>query len=523
MERSPLRSVLCLLRNDLRFHDHQVLQWAHNHADHVIPLYCFDPRHYRGTHCYNFPKTGPHRLKFLLESVEDLRETLKNKGSNLVVRKGRPEEVVHDLIAQLGSVAAVAFHEEATQEELDVEKALLQVCSEQGVAVQNFWGSTLYHRDDLPFKPIARLPDVYTQFRKAVESQAMVRPPLKMADQMKPLPPGVDEGQIPSLEDFGMTDPLTDPRSAFPCSGGETQALRRLQHYFWDTNLVASYKETRNGLIGLDYSTKFAPWLALGCISPRYIYEQIRKYEKERTANQSTYWVLFELAWRDYFRFVALKYGRRLFFLRGLQDKDVPWKKDSKLFDAWKEGRTGVPFVDANMRELAATGFMSNRGRQNVASFLTKDLGLDWRMGAEWFEYLLVDYDVCSNYGNWLYSAGIGNDPRENRKFNMIKQGLDYDGHGDYVRRWVPELQCIKGGDVHTPWAMSSGALSEAGVSLGDTYPLPMVMPREWSRHINQKPTRGPIPKGKKGPPYTPKQHKDRGVDFYFSRNKDLS
>ncbi|MEE6467399.1 hypothetical protein FKM82_007227 [Ascaphus truei] len=344
-----------------------------------------------------------------------------------------------------------------------------------------------------------------------------------MPDKLKPFPTGLEEGSIPTHEELGQQDPLTDPRSAFPWSGGETRALQRLQHYFWDTNLVASYKDTRNGLIGTDYSTKFAPWLALGSISPRYIFEQIQKYEQERTANQSTYWVIFELLWRDYFRFVALKYGRRIFFLRGLQDKDVPWKKDLKLFDAWKEGRTGVPFVDANMRELAMTGFMSNRGRQNMASFLTKDLGIDWRMGAEWFEYLLVDYDVCSNYGNWLYSAGIGNDPRENRKFNMIKQGLDYDSNGDYIRLWVPELQQIKGGAVHTPWALSNASLEHANVSLGETYPLPVVMAPEWSRHINQKPNSGGTSRRQgKGPSDTPKQHRNRGTDFYFSRNKHV-
>ncbi|XP_040449773.1 cryptochrome DASH-like isoform X2 [Falco naumanni] len=476
------RTAICLLRCDLRAHDNQVLHWAQSNADFVIPLYCFDPRHYLGTHCFGFPKTGPHRLRFLLESVKDLRETLKKRGSTLVVRKGKPEDVVCDLITQLGSVSAVAFHEEATQEELDVEKLLCEVCCQHGVKTHTFWGSTLYHRDDLPFRPIARLPDVYTHFRKAVESEAKVRPTLQMADQLKPLAPGVEEGCIPTMEDLGQKDPVTDPRTAFPCSGGETQALMRLQYYFWDTNLVASYKETRNGLVGMDYSTKFAPWLALGCISPRYIYEQIQKYEKERTANQSTYWVLFELLWRDYFRFVALKYGRRIFSLRGLQNKEVPWKKDLQLFDCWKEGKTGVPFVDANMRELAATGFMSNRGRQNVASFLTKDLGLDWRMGAEWFQYLL----------------------------------------GDYVRLWVLELQGIKGADIHTPWALNSAALSQLGVTLGKTYPQPVVTAPEWSRHINQRPQeRSPHPRGRRGPAHTPRQHKDRGIDFYFSRKKD--
>ncbi|NXF51252.1 CRYD protein, partial [Oceanites oceanicus] len=134
-----------------------------------------------------------------------------------------------------------------------------------------------------------------------------------------------------------------------------------------------------------------------------------------------------------------------------------------------------------------------------------------------------VDYDVCSNYGNWLYSAGIGNDPRDNRKFNMIKQGLDYDGNGDYVRLWVPELQSIKGADVHTPWALNSAALSQAGVTLGETYPQPVVTAPEWSRHINQRPQgRSPHPRGRRGPARTPMQHKDRGIDFYFSRKKDV-
>ncbi|XP_077410083.1 cryptochrome DASH isoform X1 [Vanacampus margaritifer] len=520
---SASRTIICLLRNDLRIHDNELFHFAQKHADHVVPLYCFDPRHYLGTYKYNLPKTGPFRLRFLLESVRDLRKTLVNRGSNLVIRRGKPEEVVADLIQQLGSVSVVAFHQEVTSEELTVEKGVKDVCARMKVQVHTCWGSTLYHRDDLPFQHISRLPDVYTQFRKEVESKSQVRSELPTPDRLKPLPQGLQEGDIPTPSDLQQTEPLNDPRSAFPCTGGESQALCRLQHYFWDTDAVASYKETRNGLVGVDYSTKFAPWLAMGCISPRYIYHQIRRYERERTANQSTYWVIFELLWRDYFKFVALKYGNRLFQVKGLQDKTIPWKTDMTLFNAWKEGRTGVPFVDANMKELAMTGFMSNRGRQNVASFLTKDLGLDWRMGAEYFEYLLIDHDVCSNYGNWLYSAGIGNDPREDRKFNMVKQGLDYDSNGEYVRLWLPELQKVRGADVHTPWTLSKAALSHADVVLGETYPAPVVVAPEWSRHVGKKQNgSGPYQRGRKGPSHTPKQHGDRGVDFYFSRSKNL-
>uniref|UniRef100_A0A8C9RML5 Cryptochrome DASH n=1 Tax=Scleropages formosus TaxID=113540 RepID=A0A8C9RML5_SCLFO len=498
---SAPHTVICLLRNDLRLHDNEVFHWAQKNARYIVPLYCFDPRNYLVTFCYNLPKTGPFRLRFLLDSLKDLRATLQKKGSNLFVRQGKPAEVISELIKQLESVSTVIFHEEVTHEELEVEKEIRNVCSQLKVKVHSCWGSTLYHRDDLPFSHISRLPDVYTQFRKAVETQGEVRPVLSTPDMLKPFPAGLEEGSIPALKDLGQTgNAPANPRSAFPYHGGESQALARLQHYFWDTDAVARYKETRNGLIGVNYSTKFAPWLANGL------------------QNQEKGEVIFELLWRDFFRFVAMKHGNKIFSLNGLQDKALPWKKDISLFNAWKEGRTGVPFVDANMRELAQTGFMSNRGRQNVASFFTKDLGLDWRMGAEWFEYLLVDYDVCSNYGNWLYSAGIGNDPRENRKFNVIKQGLDYDNNGDYVRQWVPELQGISGCKVHTPWTLSKDVLSKGQVTLDKTYPFPVVMASEWSHHD----VSGPGPRGRRGLSHTPKHYGNRGIDFYFSRNKNL-
>ncbi|KAK7504845.1 hypothetical protein BaRGS_00003873 [Batillaria attramentaria] len=526
--KSTMRTVICLFRNDLRLHDNEALQWAHRNSDHILPLYCFDPRHFKGTYHFGFPKTGPHRLKFLLESIEDLRQNLQKHGSNLIVRQGKPEAVVPELVKQLGTenVEALVFQTEVTQEEVDVEKKLKEKC---GVKVHTVWGHTLNHVDDLPFKP-HNLPDVYTQFRKRVESQDRVRQEIAMPETLRPLPPDVDPGNVPSFDDFGMPKPQAASSSVFPFPGGETTALCRLESYLWKTDNVATYKETRNGMIGSEYSTKFSPWLAHGCISPRKIYWEIKKYERERTANQSTYWVIFELLWRDYFRFVALKYGNRIFFLEGIQGKNIPWKKDMKQFEAWKEGRTGVPYVDANMRELMATGFMSNRGRQNVASFLTKDLHLDWRLGAEWFESALIDHDVCSNYGNWLYSAGLGNDPREDRKFNVVKQGLDYDSNGDYVRLWVPELSKVQGGSVHFVWTLNSAVLSHSDVSLGETYPTPLVVAPEWSRHFGRpgsSQSRGGGARGGGGrnrgrgghghgsePP-----HKQRGIDFYFKNS----
>ncbi|NEO65570.1 MAG: cryptochrome DASH, partial [Moorea sp. SIO4G2] len=183
----------------------------------------------------------------------------------------------------------------------------------------------------------------------------------------------------------------------------------------------------------------------------------------------------FELLWRDYFRFICAKHGNRVFRQSGLQGVSIPWKVDWKRFDLWTEGMTGFPLVDANMRELKATGFMSNRGRQNVASFLTKNLGINWQMGAEWFESLLIDYDVCSNWGNWNYTAGVGNDARGFRYFNIQKQSKDYDPQGQYVKHWLPELTSVPAKKVHQPWTLSSDEQKRYGLRIGVDYPQPVV------------------------------------------------
>ncbi|GFO07232.1 cryptochrome dash-like [Plakobranchus ocellatus] len=532
MAAANLKYGICLFRNDIRVHDNEALFLANQRSDFLIPLYCFDPRHFKGTYHFGFPKTGHHRACFMIDSVQDLRSSLQSLGSNLLVRQGKPEQVVLDLIRSLDLKNVTVFlQDESMDEEKRVENAIR---SKSSVSVTSIWGHTLYHVEDLPFQP-KHLPDVYTEFRKRVEGRASIRKCFTMPPSLKPLPTDLEEGNIPTMSDLGLPVLQKDERSVFPFKGGESSGLNRLQDYLWGTDHVSTYKETRNGMIGSDYSTKFSPWLAHGCISPRKIYWEIKKYENERTSNQSTYWVIFELIWRDYFRFVGLKYGNQLFHPGGIRGNEVNWRSDNAQFSAWKEGKTGVPYVDANMRELAATGFMSNRGRQNVASFLTKDLKLDWRLGAEWFESLLLDHDVCSNYGNWLYSAGLGNDPRENRKFNVVKQGLDYDGDGDYVRLWLPELAGVKTGKVHCVWTLSPSVLEAANVSLGETYPSPVVMAPEWSRHVNRPTSSMGSGKGRTGAPGSARGKgqgsssyrghgsqaqypgQKRGIDFYFS------
>lgn len=458
--------ILVWFRNDLRLHDHEPLVRAGVQG---IPLYCFDPRQFATTP-YGFPKTGAIRAQFLCDSVANLRASLRTLGSDLIVRHDRPEVVIPQLMAAL-DLTAVYFHGEVTSEELAVETAVEEAV--YPLLCQRFWGATLYHLEELPVA-IAHLPELFTHFRKQVEKQSTVRPSFPPPRSLAPLP-DIDVGEIPTLADLGLKAVETDPRAVLPFKGGEAAGRARLHDYIWGQDCLRRYKQTRNGMLGANYSSKFSPWLAYGCLSPRLIYESVQAYETERVKNDSTYWLVFELLWRDFFRFMAAKHSTHLFRQSGLRGLDLPWQRSTEHFEQWRQGQTGYPLVDANMRELMATGFMSNRGRQNVASFLTKNLGIDWRWGAEWFESQLIDYDVCSNWGNWNYTAGVGNDAREFRYFNILKQSRDYDAKGDYVRHWLPELAKVPRSKVHEPWRLTSEEQARLGLRLGQNYPQPMV------------------------------------------------
>ncbi|TRT72143.1 MAG: DASH family cryptochrome [Microcystis sp. M_OC_Ca_00000000_S217Cul] len=463
--------VLIWYRNDLRVHDHEAIYRAIQEQLEIIPFYCFDERQF-GLTSYGFPKTGKFRAKFLLESVADLRQSLESLDSNLIIRWGKPEEIIPQLVQEL-QIAKVYYHQEVTAEELAVEKAVNKALSGVPVQIKTFWTATLCHPDDLPFT-LNQLPELFTNFRKQVERHWEIRTTYPSPKKLTKLPK-IDLGNIPSLNDLGLTEPILDQGCVLSFQGGEMAGKSRIKEYIWDSDSLKTYKETRNEMLGTNYSSKFSAWLSFGCISPRYIYEEVQKYEQTRVKNDSTYWLIFELLWRDFFRFICSKHGHKIFYKSGLQELYLPWLEDWERFNLWCEGKTGYPLVDANMRELAATGFMSNRGRQNVASFLTKNLGIDWRLGAEWFESLLVDYDVCSNWGNWNYTAGVGNDARGFRYFNIPKQSRDYDPKGDYLRHWLPELALIKGDKIHEPYKLSPEEQKRYTVILGVNYPRPIV------------------------------------------------
>ena len=473
-----INKAIVWFRNDLRVHDNEALSEALRMADEVIPVFVFDERIFGPKTSFGFEKTGVKRTQFIIECVEDLRSSIENLGSSLIVRTGITEDIIFDLSTQL-KASWVFCNRERTSEEVAVQDALEKKLWTQGMEMRYSRGKMLYYTSDLPF-PITHTPDTFTSFRKEVEKYVPVRVPLPSPISLAAVDKSIESGDIPSLLDFGFEESTAVDTPNF--HGGETAALAQLDYYLWKSDNVAKYKKTRNEMLGWDYSSKLSPYLAQGCISPKTIYDEVKKYESQRTKNDSTYWLVFELLWRDFFRLIGKKYGDKIFVSNGISEEETPqWSTDRTLFNIWAQARTGVPMIDANMRELNATGFMSNRGRQNVASFLVNDMKVHWLLGAEYFESMLLDYDPCSNYGNWNYIAGVGVDPRPDRWFNVVHQGKRYDSKGEHAHHWLPELDVISGCKVHDLPIMSKAEMEGYNIILGKDYPKAVVIDKRWA------------------------------------------
>ena len=427
--REEQKTALVWFRNDLRVSDNQSLYNATNNHNKVIGLFLL-PKHWFSKTALGFKKMERFRAQFILESLNDLKKDLQTLNIPLLVQID--DGTAMNEICKANKINDIYFQHEWTKEERTQEGFI-----PNEITVHRTYDQFLFHPDDMPID-IYDLPEVFTVFRKICEKKVQVRPMtpncrILETDNLKHA-----VTKIPTMEDIGFSRFTSHPKSAFPYSGGSKVAKERLSYYLWKTKKLSFYKKTRNGLLGTDYSSKFSPWLANGSLSAKAIYWSVKEYEETVTKNQSTYWLIFELLWRDYFKYVSLKHGNKIFFIGGIKDREYNWTKDNHTFMKWMHGTTAEPFVNANMIELNKTGFMSNRGRQNVASYLAKTLKIDWRWGAAYFETMLVDYDVHSNYGNWMYNAGVGNDPRD-RIFNVSLQAERYDGKRKYQSLWLQE------------------------------------------------------------------------------------
>lgn len=441
-----MSTLIYWFRQDLRLDDNLALSAACNAAHAaglpLIPVVCHDPQQDTITR-WGVPRRGAHRRQFLAACLVDLRTQLQARGSDLIELVGDPTQALAALARQ-HATSQLFCEQIAAPEEQAALTALSAALSRMGCKLISRWQSTLYDINTLPFS-FAQMPDGFSQVRQALEKARCVpRKPVAAPLRLPPLPAKLDVATASGTSPINSSTAqvVLDQRSSFPYqtaafAGGETAGHAHIKQYFM-RQLAHTYKATRNQLHGIDFSSKFSPWLALGCLSAPRIYAALQQSEESHGANESTYWLWFELLWRDYFRFLHLKHGVKLYRAQGLitQPEAPIVSHDASVFQRWCQGETGNALVDAGMRELAATAYLSNRMRQNVASFLVHDLACDYRAGAAWFESQLIDYDVYSNQGNWLYIAGRGTDPRGGRRFNIAKQAQEYDPDGHYQKQW---------------------------------------------------------------------------------------
>lgn len=442
-------SSILWFRDQLRVHDQPLLEGVGGEDRPVIGVWVLDPRQHLGV-VDGFTRAGPRRTQFLLESVESLRTSLRELGSDLIVRIGEPERVIPGLAASLKVDSVISIRQPGT-EELGIERILE---STLGSRWKPLGYESVLEVDDV--EAVAEeLPEVFSRFRRRVEKKVAFAQPRETPSALAipDLPIGFDVGRVPDLQSLGYEVPGNDERGVMDFKGGERQGLGRLQSWMFEHDNLHRYKQTRNGMLGESYSSKFSPWLANGCLSPRIVVSETLRYEQQRLANESTYWLRFEILWREYFRLYLIKHGPAMFRQGGPVQSDMAWGDPKGRFESWCAGETGVPLVDANMLELSCTGFMSNRGRQIVASFLSKNLDVDWRRGARWFEHCLIDYCPSANWGNWTYAAGVGADPRGFRGFDIARQAANYDPNGDYVSTWLGDrIGSLPVEFRHAPW-----------------------------------------------------------------------
>ncbi|QLG46492.1 DASH family cryptochrome [Costertonia aggregata] len=454
-------AILYWFKNDLRLHDNEALYRAVELGKKLLLCYCIDPKNYRQLDL-GFRKSDKVRHQFLLQCLADLRSRLQRMGGNLLVVSGNPAIEITKLVNEL-KITDIYAEEEYAEEESElvegVKNALPDFCQ-----LNPFWGRTLYHKDDIPYA-IDEIPLISKTYRIKTTKETEVRacfPAVKEIDFLKI----ADYGEIPDLESVVQENNKSEEIEPF-VKGGETKALERLQHYFFETEQLTAYKWTRNRSLGMDYSSKFSPYLALGCLSPRYVYHEVKRYEEKTKKNYGTWWFVFELVWRDFFIFRHMRVGPKLYTKNGFKGKKVEFDNSKILFDRWCAGKTGIPFIDAHMRQLSQTGYMSNRGRVNCASFLIHDYKVDWRWGAAYFESKLIDYDVSVNWMNWHMQAF------EIWYTNPVHQANKYNAQ-EYIRNWLPELAHLDNIAILIPW--------ESDI---ESYPKPLEIYQKWQRSIN--------------------------------------
>ncbi|WP_067494242.1 deoxyribodipyrimidine photo-lyase [Actinoplanes sp. TFC3] len=437
-----MRTAIVLFTRDLRVHDNPALASACANAAAVVPLFVLDPR---------LQELSPNRARFLHQSLADLKNSLRKLGGDLVIRRGDPVEETLRLAGEIDA-DGIALVQDVSTYARRREERLQQEGERLRISVRLFPGTAVVSPGDVRPGGGGGNYRVFSPYYRAWESAKWrdeVATPRKVT-----LPAGSVVGEMPPIPDGASPDALP---------GGEAEGLRRLKTWL---EHVGPYDELHNDMPA-DGTSRLSAYLRFGCVSPLAVANAVRAIDGPGPAA-----FVRQLGWRDFYYQVT--YGFPKISTQAYRSSgDKEWRYDQDALQHWKDGLTGVPVVDAGMRQLQAEGYMHNRARLITGAFLTKHLGLDWRDGVKWFFRWLNDGDVANNSGNWQWVAGTGNDTRPYRRFNPIRQAERFDPDGEYVRRYVPELAGIAGKAVHQPWRLPDTVRS------GLDYPAPLESHRD--------------------------------------------
>jgi deoxyribodipyrimidine photo-lyase len=436
-----MRRAVVLFTRDLRVHDNPALAAACANAEQVIPLFVLDPR---------LGELSPNRSRFLHQSLADLRTSLRALGGDLVLRQGDPVAETIKL-ARETSAEGIAVAEDVSSYARRREQRLREECERHRISLRLFTSVTVVTPGEL--RPAGGSSyKVFSPYYRAWET-AKWRDEVATPERIT-LPDGITKGRLPAMP------PGESPEAL---AGGETEGRRRLDTWL---RHVGPYEELHNDMPA-DGTSRLSAYLRFGCVSPLAVANAARAQEGAGPAAFAR-----QLGWRDFYYQVTNAFPRiSTQPIRATGDSG--WRADEDALQHWKDGLTGVPVVDAGMRQMRAEGWMHNRARLITASFLTKHLGLDWRDGVKWFFRWLNDGDVANNSGNWQWVAGTGNDTKPYRRFNPIRQAERFDPAGEYVRQYVPELRSVPGKAVHQPWRLPDTVRS------GLDYPGPLESHRD--------------------------------------------
>ncbi len=423
-----MKRSLYWVTKDLRINDNMALNIA-SKSDLLICVFVVDKKWFEPNH-YQSKSLGGNRWHFLQSCLSDFNERLLTFGQQLYIVYGDTFSTLGNLCEKYRITDVITTHLPDTYE----NNIITQFSdSFPQVTVNKVEQFTLFTNTLLPFE-LQQLPVSYSKFRKIMTDVAIP----KLAPTVQNLPSQFKSMPSPTIFRPQWLPPILykKVKQGFNFDGGENDGLKHLNQYF-SSNLPTTYKEVRNNLDGWDNSSKLSPWLGYGCISPRQVMNAIVGFEDKQGKNSSTECLFLEILWREYFQWLHFKVGKKMYQFKGLSEHLPLTTFYPERFNKWCTGNTPYPLVNACMNELRKTGYLSNRGRQIVASCLVNELSVDWRYGAAWFEEQLIDYDAAVNWGNWQYIAGVGADPRGGRHFNIQKQTALYDLNGHYQSKWL--------------------------------------------------------------------------------------